>query len=289
MDQCCDLSLLTQLIGNADYYEIHDRKITGDGGAAMRERMQQFTPSNKRVEVLTPHEWRLTLLAEEDLESRKPMKREEPTPEIISQGTVVANTSTSPLSLSGVIDNALQRSDGHLTSSAERDLRDQQTHPPTPESAVDDKANGSKAQCLPSIGASSNLAFENTALEGKVSDSPSSIDKTNGKTDISSPATQLGQSKRRWADETSDEEFQLAIARRRSCCVNCFRYDHECDPEPQCQTCLSAGLKCVRKVCQLAYDCLDSRCPYLHPGQYDSGDPRWNLEYGTMSKENGNE
>ncbi len=71
---------------------------------------------------------------------------------------------------------------------------------------------------------------------------------------------------------------------RRTVCVRCYDDVARCDGNAQCARCLNTGLHRVHKLCERGASCFKSRCPCLHPGEYDERDREWVVEPGPMAK-----
>lgn len=72
--------------------------------------------------------------------------------------------------------------------------------------------------------------------------------------------------------------------RQKSVCTHCWLTRSLCDFGARCETCRSAGAKCIRKSCPLGNQCTSIRCPCIHPNQWDPKNPEWNVEDGQMPR-----
>ena len=72
--------------------------------------------------------------------------------------------------------------------------------------------------------------------------------------------------------------------RRKPVCEHCWATSSWCDFYSQCESCRMAGVRCVRKLCELGLSCRSPRCPGMHPGQWDENDEDWIVEPGVLSR-----
>lgn len=81
----------------------------------------------------------------------------------------------------------------------------------------------------------------------------------------------------------SIDEENVVMPRRHPVCVRCWLTRDECDLGPQCQSCISAGEQCVRKMCdRWEGPCQAPRCPRMHRGEFDEEQELWIWERGPM-------
>ena len=69
---------------------------------------------------------------------------------------------------------------------------------------------------------------------------------------------------------------------RKSVCVRCWETDSRCDVWGQCGPCRIHKVKCVHKMCSSGLSCRSTRCPYMHPGQWDENDTNFIVEEGPL-------
>lgn len=71
---------------------------------------------------------------------------------------------------------------------------------------------------------------------------------------------------------------------RKAVCTHCWTTRQLCGFSPRCKTCVVDNEKCVRKLCEDGEWCLNSRCPCLHPGEWDEREEGFVVERGRMPR-----
>ncbi|EME48031.1 hypothetical protein DOTSEDRAFT_69833 [Dothistroma septosporum NZE10] len=69
---------------------------------------------------------------------------------------------------------------------------------------------------------------------------------------------------------------------RKPICVHCWETSGFCDFSAQCGTCKVDDVDCIRRLCSAGLYCTNTRCPCLHPGEWDENDKSWHVESGRL-------